>query len=329
MAAINMRSMAPGIALSLAVGVAATALNRAFPTVSAMLVAIILGIVWCNVRQPAASLRPGIGFSAKHLLRVGIVLLGLQLVVGDIIKIGWGALLMVVLCVGLTFLVATLVGRALKLPTPLTLLIASGFSICGAAAVAGARSVTRADEEETATSLALVVLFGTLMIPFMPLLAHGIGFGPEDSGILIGLSTHEVAQVVAAAGIMGEETLSTAVTVKLGRVLMLAPVMVGLALWQRKTIQSSGTSASLPPLVPGFVMGFIVCVALRSVGWVPESLLLPAQLVQNLLMAAAMFALGMGVRLADLVKVGMRPVLLALVATAFIVTLAATGVALL
>lgn len=365
----------PGLVLSLLVGVVATWINHLVPTLSGMLVAILAGIIWCNIRRPGPRLQPGIAIAGKQVLRLGIVLLGLQLAFSDIAAIGGGAFLLAVLCVAGTFLFTVLVGRALRLAVPLVLLIASGFSICGAAAVAGAMAVSDADEDDTATALALVVLFGTLMIPLMPLLVHALGFDETASGMLIGLSTHEVAQVVAAGGIIGAQTLSVAVTVKLARVLMLAPVMIGLSGWRRwlvrqeqrqnkrqaraaaasqpggnnsgqagaRTEQSAeasenantlgaadvGTRGALPPLIPAFVLGFIICVAVRSTGLIPMAVLDVIKLVQTVLMSAAMFALGMGVHFRSIIKVGLRPVVLAALATAFIIGLATLGVSLL
>lgn len=367
----------PGLVLSLLVGVVATWINHLVPTLSGMLVAILAGIIWCNIRRPGPRLQPGIAIAGKQVLRLGIVLLGLQLAFSDIAAIGGGAFLLAVLCVAGTFLFTVLVGRALRLAVPLVLLIASGFSICGAAAVAGAMAVSDADEDDTATALALVVLFGTLMIPLMPLLVHALGFDETASGMLIGLSTHEVAQVVAAGGIIGAQTLSVAVTVKLARVLMLAPVMIGLSGWRRwlvrqeqrqnkrqaraaaasqsggntslpggsnngqagaRTGQSAeasenantpGTRAALPPLIPAFVLGFIICVAVRSTGLIPMAVLDVIKPVQTVLMSAAMFALGMGVHFRSIIKVGLRPVVLAALATAFIIGLATLGVSLL
>ena len=121
-----------------------------------------------------------------------------------------------------------LLGRLLRVPSGLSLLIACGFSICGAAAVAGAAGVTDPDdeaEEDTITAVALVVIFGTLMIALVPLLANLLGLGSETAGMWAGGSIHEIAQVVAVGGIIGGGALTVAVIVKLARVLLLAPVV--------------------------------------------------------------------------------------------------------
>ena len=138
------------------------------------------------------------------------------------------------------------------------MLIAGGFSICGAAAVAAVDGVIQTDkDEEVVTAVALVVVFGTLMIPFVPFASSLLGFSSGEAGLWAGASTHEVAQVVAAGGVIGGGALAVAVIVKLARVLLLAPVMavVGVAHRRRTGADASGKR---PPLVPLFVLAFLI-----------------------------------------------------------------------
>ena len=139
---------------------------------------------------------------------------------------------------------------------------------------------------------------------------------------------------MAAGGIIGSSALAVAVTVKLARVLMLAPVMAGMAWWMRRaaTLETAthrsdaeGGRTKLPPIVPGFVLGFLAMVLLRTFGLVPEALLGPADVLQSLLLTAAMFALGLGVHLRTLAQVGPRPVLLGVISTAVILTIGGLG----
>ena len=179
------RALAPGILLCLVAAAASYGVNLLLPGVSPLIVAIVLGILVANlVRLPAAA-RGGVDFSAKKLLRVGIVFLGLQLVLSDIADLG-APMLIVIVCIVVGGILGTiLLGRLLRVPSGLTLLVACGFSICGAAAVAAAAGVTDPDDEseqDTITAVALVVLFGTLMIPLIPLAAQLFGMGQEQRG---------------------------------------------------------------------------------------------------------------------------------------------------
>ncbi|SJM64131.1 Putative membrane protein YeiH [Gulosibacter sp. 10] len=314
----RIRAIWPGLLVCAAVGILSTVVAQFIPGISGLLIAIVVGILWRNLLPYPKVLSGGTAIVAKPILRFGIVLLGLQLSMGDILALGGWGVLAVIAAVGITFWLTMLVGRWLRIGLDQRILIASGFSICGAAAVAGAKSVTDADEEETATALALVVVFGTVMIPAMPALAALLGATPEQTGMLIGLTTHEVAQVVAAGGIVGGGALAVAVTVKLARVLLLAPIMIGLSAARRRKVGESG-SGSRPPLVPLFIIGFVACVALRSLGVLPEPVLDVTQVVQTVALSTAMFALGLNVHIKSLIKVGGRPVVLAAVSTAVIV----------
>ena len=254
------------------------------------------------------------------------MLLGLQLALGDILSLGWRVIVGVILVVTLSLLGTLAMARLLGISRPLSVLIACGFSICGAAAVAGVEDIADADEEEVATAIALVVLFGTLMIPLAPLAAHAMGMGEVAGGTWIGACTHEVAQVVAAAGAYGASALSVAVIVKLTRVVLLAPVAVALSLAAR----SRGTlreGTKRPPVVPLFVVGFLVMVGLGSLHIMPPQALAGVKLLQTGLLAAAMFALGLGVKIKGLISVGGKPVLLGAMSTVWIALLALAMVA--
>lgn len=331
------RVLAPGAALSLAAAAAAYGLATAWPNVSPMLSAIVLGMVAANVGILPRACAPGISFAAKKFLRLGIVFLGLQLVLGDIAALG-APMLAVIVCVVTCGILGTLaLGRLLHIPSGLRLLIACGFSICGAAAVAGVAGVADPQdehEEDTVTAVALVVIFGTLMIAVVPLLSSLFGLDPYTSGMWAGASIHEIAQVVAVGGIIGGGALNVAVVVKLARVLLLAPVAAMVSVRQRRVrARTEGTDgdtngATMPPLVPLFVLGFLAMVLLRSFVPLPAVVLSMGKLAQTVLLAAAMFGLGCGVRIKDLIRVGPRPFVLAALATVLVSSIALAGITL-
>jgi uncharacterized integral membrane protein (TIGR00698 family) len=302
------------------------AVNSWLPTVSPLLITIVLGAIAANVVNLPSYLRPGLQFASKRLLRIGVALLGLQLMLHDILSLGAGMIVVVVAIVCLGIVGTMFTGKWLGLSWTQRLLIACGFSICGAAAVAAVDTVVNAeDEEEVLTAVALVVVFGTLMIPVIPAISSLLGVSVFDAGLWAGGSIHEVAQVVAAAGTIGGTALGVAVVVKLARVLMLAPVMAVLSVRQRR-IAGRDATIRRPPLIPLFVAAFIVCVAARSTGLLPAGLLGYAKIVQTALLTVAMFALGTGVHLSMFKKVGARPFVLAALSTGWIAAIALTGV---
>ncbi|PVX68156.1 YeiH family protein [Rhodococcus globerulus] len=324
----SITALVPGVALC-AVGAAiALGVGRLFSAVSPLLIAILAGAIVANTVTLPAKFQPGLTFSSKRLLRIGIALLGLQLMFSDIVGLGWGVIAVVVAIVVLGIAGTMYAGKLLGLSWTQRILIACGFSICGAAAVAAADGVVNAKEEELLTAVALVVIFGTLMIPTIPLLARSFGLDDVSAGMWAGGSIHEVAQVVAAGSALGATALGVATIVKLARVLMLAPVMAFLSIRQRAMSDNSNLQVKRPPLVPLFTLAFIAFMGLRSTGLLPEEVLGVAKTVQTALLAAAMFALGLGVRLSVIRGVGVRPFVLAALSTVWVALIALVGVVL-
>jgi uncharacterized integral membrane protein (TIGR00698 family) len=321
-------TLAPGLALVASATAAVLVVGRFLPVVSPLLIAIVLGAVLSNLTPLPARVGPGMTFAAKKLLRVGVALLGMQLVFSDVLGLGVGMIAVVIAVVALGIGGTMFAGQLLGIDWTQRFLIACGFSICGAAAVAAVDGVVDAEEEEVLTAVALVVVFGTCMIPVIPLLSNVIGLSEADAGLWAGASIHEVAQVVAAGGAIGGGALAVAVVVKLARVVMLAPVMAVVSARQRRFSHRTD-DVRRPPLVPLFVLAFLACIALRSTGVIPENILAGTQFTQTALLTAAMFALGAGVNVAALRKVGSRPFLLALTSTAWVAAIALTGVLLL
>jgi uncharacterized integral membrane protein (TIGR00698 family) len=304
---------APGLAVC-ALGTAAALLaNRLVPALSALTVAVVLGVLAASL-LPAAT-GPGLRWATRRFLRVGVVLLGLQLGVDAVAGLGGATVLAVVGTVLVAFGGTLLLGRLLGVSRGLALMVATGFSICGASAIAAMGSVSRADDEDVATGVTLVTLYGSAAIALVPLLGSGLGLAPEELGRWAGLGVHEVAQVVAAASPAGAAAVAVAVVVKLTRVLLLAPMVAGVSLVERRRHEDGGAR---PPLVPLFVVGFLAMIALRSTGAVPVGVLDGAKVLTTVLFAAALFALGTAVRLGELLRTGRRGLLLGACSTVLV-----------
>lgn len=315
--------LSPGLATAAAGTAAALALSAVVPPLSALTAAVLLGIA-VGSALPATT-RAGLAWTAKRLLRLGVVLLGLQLGVDAVVGLGAGTVLAVVLTVLVAFAGTLALGRLLGVGPGLSLMVATGFSICGAAAIAAMGSVGRAEKEDVATGVTLVTLYGTAAIACVPLIGRGIGMTDEQLGEWAGLSVHEVAQVIAAASPAGAAAVGVAVVVKLTRVLLLAPLVAGVSVWQRR---SGGDDGARPPIVPVFVVGFLAMVALRSTGAVPAEVLSVAATTTTVLFAAALFGLGTAVSLPALLSTGRRGLALGALATVLVgvVALAALAV---
>jgi uncharacterized integral membrane protein (TIGR00698 family) len=318
------RSPWPGLAVCLAAALLGLAVNRLVPVLSALLVAILAGVIVGNIAPgPVSRLNPGTGIAAKRLLRAGIVVLGLKVSIGTIAGLGWQTVVLVVVIVAVGIVGSYWMGRAMGLDADASLLVACGFSICGAAAVAAADGVIRPRKEHVATAIGLVVLFGTAMIAIVPAGVTAMRLPASVAAVWAGGGTHEVAQVVAIGGILGGGALlSAAVVVKLARVVMLAPVMVGMSIWQRRRV---GQAGKRPPLVQGFVAGFLVAVLIRSFLPLPAEVLSAADVAQTILLGMAMFALGLGVNRQALAHASGRAVALGVASTVLVNAIALGG----
>ena len=308
-----------GLAI-IGLGVAAAyALSSVWPVASALTVAVVLGIVAGST--PGAHRRAPQGRGPAHetpVARGCRPARDCSSPFPTVLALGPGTLAAVVLTVTVTFLGTLGLGRLVRVPRGLALLVATGFSICGASAIAAMEGVVERDDEDVATAVALVTCYGSLAIGVLPLLAHAIGLDATRTGSWAGISVHEVAQVVAAAGPAGAAAVAVAIVVKLSRVVLLAPVVAIVGATERTR---RGGHA---PLVPLFVLGFLAMVAVRSTGLVPAFALDVAKTASTLLLAGALFGLGCAVRLGPLLRGGGRALLLGLLSTLLVL---ATGFA--
>jgi uncharacterized integral membrane protein (TIGR00698 family) len=328
---------APGLlAAALAVALA-SGVHRLAPAVSPMTAAVMLGVLAGNlragdVRALPATTRPGLAVAAKRVMRLAVVLLGLKLALGDVLALGWPTLALVCLVVAATFFGTMWLGRRAGLPGDQPLLIATGFSICGASAVAAMNGVTESEEGDTVTAVALVTLCGTLAIAVLPLLHHPLGLSAAQFGRWTGASVHDVGQVVAIGQTAGAAALGQAVVVKLMRVALLAPLVTGVALVRsRRRAKGQGgdgraAGAKRPAPLPLFLVGFLVCMALRSTGLLSPGFVDAANTVDELLMAAALFALGSTVDVRVLLRTGRRALLVGLASWVLIAAVSYAGV---
>jgi uncharacterized integral membrane protein (TIGR00698 family) len=334
--------LAPGLALVATVAAVAFVVHQRIPVVSAHIVAVLLGAALSNTGKIPGHFQAGITWAGKKLLRLGVVLLGFRLTIGDIGRLGPRGLGLVVVVVTCTFFGTQWLGKRLGLSAAMSLLVATGFSICGASAVAAMRGVVpEAGDEDVAYAVALVTICGTLAIVVLPAVGPHLGFRGASLGSWIGASVHDVAQTVATAssasanvgkGPVADAIKGSATLVKLTRVVLLAPLVTGVSLARRRRGVDAADRewvGARPPIIPLFVACFLGAIAVRSLGFIPKRVLLDIKNIETLLFAAAMVSLGAGVRFAKLAKVGPRPLILGLSSWVLIAAVSALGVRLL
>lgn len=326
------RAALPGLIAAGAVTLLAVAVNRLVPQVSTLLVAVIAGMLLGNAANLApeldptiSRLRPGLAIAAKRMLRLGVVFLGARLSLGQVVELGAPALLLVIGTVVATFFGTQYIGRRLGLSRGLSLLVATGYSICGASAIAAMESSADADEEEVALSVGLVTVAGTLAMFSLPILAGWFGLSDDQFGAWVGASVHDVAQVVAAASTGGAAVLAVAVVVKLTRVVLLAPIVAATNIMRSRGVAADDGRVA-PPLMPLFVVGFLALMLLRTVGLVPDVAVDISSTISSLLLTAALVGLGAGVRVDRLRRLGGAPFLLGALAWLVVAGVSLVGV---
>ncbi|HWG04000.1 MAG TPA: putative sulfate exporter family transporter [Beijerinckiaceae bacterium] len=315
---------APGLALSIAVSIASIGISEAErrlgggTPIDSYVAAILLGTAMRTGLEPGPKFDPGIRFSAKTLLEIGVALLGAS--IGIRMLGGLSAQLII----GIAALVAVAVAssyaisRAVGLSSKLSIMIACGNSICGNSAIAAVAPVVDADPKDMAAAIAFTAIWGIPIVVALPFVALRLGLRPQDYGAFAGLTIYSVPQVMAATLPIGAIATQIGTLTKLVRIVMLAPVLFVLSLVFRPEVDRGGLHRLLMP--PWFILGFFALMALRSVGGVPDAALGFVTTTSNTLTLVAMAALGLNSDAKLLARAGGR-VTIAIVASMFLLGL--------
>ncbi|HWX62229.1 YeiH family protein [Bradyrhizobium sp.] len=296
------------------------------PYVEALVLAILFGAVLRAVWTPVLGFQAGIAFSAKQLLELAVMLLGASLDLTLVTKSGL-ALLVVIVAVVLASLGASYgVSRMLGLPNKLAILVACGNSICGNSAIAAVAPVIGAGSADVGAAISFTAILGVLTVIGLPLLVSLVGLTATQYGILAGLTVYAVPQVLAATLPVGLVATQMGTFVKLGRVLLLGPVVVALSLLFRKQTRArddSGGGSALASLtwVPWFVPAFLALAGLRSAGLIPQGLTQPIATAAAVLTIISMAALGLNVDLRLLARIGARVTAAVTLSLAFLIAI--------
>ncbi len=295
--------------------------------ISPLVIGIVMGIFYANTlhnKLPSAW-GTGITFSAKKILRFAIVFYGFRITFQQIADVGIEGFLVSLIMLSTTFILGTFLGQKFfGMDRDTSMLTAAGASVCGAAAVLATEPVLKAEEHKTAVAVSMVVLFGTISMFLYPVLYAAIiepatGFlhmNPQEFGIYVGGTIHEVAQVVAVpASIAGtpQDMANSAVIVKMTRVIMIAPLLIVLGIYLSMQAKKSGMQADGVKLViPWFAVYFIMMAGFNSLHLLPQGVVDVINQIDTFLLTMAMTALGMGTIFSKFKGLGLAPIYTAL-----------------
>lgn len=317
------RLLIPGVLLSVAVGVAAYLLQGVeirwlgHAIFESLVLAIVLGMIIRTAWTPPAHWEMGVDFTAKEVLELAIVLLGTSVDLPVLLRAGPVLLAGIATTVAVGIIAGTAIGRVLGLETRHAVLVACGNAICGNSAIAAIAPVIGAKREHVASAIAFTAILGVVVILTLPLLIPVLHLSHYQYGVLAGMTVYAVPQVLAAAFPVSTLSGEVGTLTKLVRVLLLGPVVLIFALIMRSRRAAAGTAepaarrswfARLNQFVPWFIIGFIVLAVARSSGLLGDVVAGPLRTASTWLTIAAMAALGLGVDLRALKRVG-APVL--------------------
>jgi uncharacterized integral membrane protein (TIGR00698 family) len=316
-------SIGPGLLLASAVAGVAYALRQlpGMATFSPMILAIVIGIAFHNLVGTPAWAKQGVTFSMRRLLRIAIILLGLQLTLAQVMEVGGRGIGIIAATLVATFTFTVWMGSLLGVDRKLAQLIAAGTSICGASAVIATNTVTNAHDEDVAYAVACVTVFGSVAMFAYPLLPGLLHLDPHAFGLWSGASIHEIAQVVAASFQDGQKAGEFGTIAKLSRVMLLAPMVIALGLIANRSAgnadQSADTNSARPPM-PWFVLGFVALVGVNSAVSIPTEAKVWIAVITTFLLSVALAAMGLETDIRKLTAKGFRPALLGALAFLFI-----------
>lgn len=314
----EVKTALPGFALSVIIAMAASFITDHYggPTV---LFALLLGMAF-HFLSSDSRFAPGIARSARTVLRLGVALLGARITAEQVAALGWQSLVGVALAVVVTIIFGAFLAKMLGMKRRVGVLTGGAVAICGASAAAAVSAVLPRypdQERDTAFAIVAVTSLSTIAMVLYPILAKLLGFDAVASGIFLGGTIHDVAQVVGAGYAVSVETGDTATIIKLWRVALLVPIVLTIAIMGRRLVPGDD-SAGKAPLFPSFLIAFILLVAANSLGWVPKPVAATLSQASSWCILISISALGIKTSLQDIAKVGPRAALMMVSETIFI-----------
>jgi len=320
------RAAVPGLLLSATIALAVRFVSDQLGG-PAMLYALLFGMAF-NFLTEDERFATGIRFASRHILRFGVALLGLRITTGEVMDLGWSVVALILASVVATILVGGLIGRAFGLKGDQSVLSAGAVAICGASAALAISSVLpshKDHERNTIMTVAGVTALSTVAMVAYPVFATYMQYDNATAGVFLGATIHDVAQVVGAGYIISDQTGEISTLVKLIRVACLVPVVIVISLI---THRSRAESPDKRPLLPWFLVAFVVLVIVNSMGWVPPDAHTVLAPVSSWCLLTAVAALGVKTSLKALADVGPAPIGVMVIQTLLLAGLVIGGIAL-
>jgi uncharacterized integral membrane protein (TIGR00698 family) len=320
----NIQDILPGLFIALVIAVVAYTLGRLIPVVGGPVFGITLGILVASLLKVPATYSQGLKFASKYILQLAIILLGFEMNMVSVIRVGQQSIWVIFLTLTAAFLTVILVGRALGIQRKLSTLIGVGTAICGGSAIAAASSAIDADDQDISYSISTIFLFNVVAVFLFPLIGHLLKLTDSGFGMWAGTAINDTSSVVAAAYSYSTAAGNFATVVKLTRSLMIVPVTLALALIYSR-VSSSKTNFNLARVFPWFILGFLIASVISTLSILPKDVVFALSQTGRFLIITAMAAIGLNTNLQAFRKAGPRALILG-AATWFMVMVASLSV---
>jgi uncharacterized integral membrane protein (TIGR00698 family) len=304
-------SKLPGILIVAVIAIPAWLLGKSFPIVGSPVLGILFGMILAFWKRPAI-LDDGIKYTSKKLLQYSIILLGFDMNLFNVFKVGSQTLILMCFTLTATFVTAYIANKLLKVDGKTATLIGVGTSICGGSAIAATAPVIQADDEEVAHAISTIFLFNVIAAFLFPFLGHILGMNDQSFGLWAGTAVNDTSSVVAAGYTFSNAAGNLAVIVKLTRTLMIVPVTLFLALYtsRKKAGGTAGSRYSIAKIFPWFVLGFVAASVVNTFIPMPQGFGSFFAQVGKFVIVMAMASIGLNTNVVRLVKSGGKPILL-------------------
>jgi len=302
----------PGLSLALGVATVATIIGKMVPVIGAPVICIVIGVAIAAWRKPSDKLRPGIVTASKLILQISVVVLGSQLSLMQIVKVGFTSLPVMLGSLGVCLLGAFWIGRWLGVVGDLRTLIGVGTGICGASAIAAVTPIIGAASVDVAYAISTIFLFNMTAVLTFPYLGHLLGLSQHSFGLFAGTAINDMSSVVAASTTYGSTAANYAIVVKLTRTMLIIPISLVLASVARRKLNANQEKSKvrINRLVPWYLIGFLVVATVNSIGLIPQSAHHNLVQISIFLIAIALSAIGLSTDISALRRTGHRPLLL-------------------
>jgi uncharacterized integral membrane protein (TIGR00698 family) len=314
------KNILPGTVTSVVVGLVALFLSQYYAAPS-MLFALLLGIAMSFLYQQEKCIA-GIEFTACHTLRIGVALLGFRIALSDLVTMGWKTTFFLIIAITSTIFLGVFLARLLGLQKRFGMLTGGAVGICGASAALAISAVLPEDRDkdrDTSLTIIGVTSLSTIAMLAYPIAAKMLGLDESQTGVFLGATIHDVAQVVGAGYSVSEQTGDLAILTKLIRVAFLMPVVVCILLLVK--LKFTGPTTASAPGFPGFLIAFVVFMLVNSTINIPEQISAIATDISQFCLVIAIAAIGMKSNISQITQVGIKPIILIVVETLWIAVL--------